>query len=147
MGVSGTALGLTTSDGRRPRVALVGGSPASVLVAGVLVEQFGCSPITLPSAAAAIDRLKGDDAIDLMVADLTMSAMEGMCLIERIRSLGARGALPIVALAANRTALADPRVRAARFAATVVKPYSPRELYGALHMALVGPAKLVAQTG
>jgi len=147
MGVSGTALGLTTSNGRRPRVAVVGGSPASALVAGVLIEQFGCSPVNAPSATAALDLLQRDDCIDLMVADLAMSDMDGMCLIERVRALGPRGALPIVAVAADRTVLADPRARTAGFAATVVKPYSPRELYGALHMALVGPARLVAQTG
>ena len=99
MGMSGTALGLTTSDGRRPRVALVGGSPASVLVAGVLIEQFGCSPTTVPSATAALDLLKRDDGIDLMVADLAMGDMDGMCLVEHVRALGPRGALPIVALA------------------------------------------------
>ncbi len=146
MGMSGTALGLMTSDGRRPRVALVGGSPASVLVAGVLIEQFGCSPVTAPSAAVALDLLQRDGGIDLMVADLAMRDIDGICLIERVRALGARGALPIVALAPDRAVLADPRAHAADFAATVVKPYSPRELYGALHVALIGPVKVVAQT-
>ena len=70
-----------------------------------------------------------------------------MCLIESVRALGARGALPIVAVATNRAVLADPRAHAAGFAAAVVKPYSPRELYGALHVALIGPARVVARTG
>ena len=144
MAMSGTGLGLGAFRGWKPRVALVGGSPASMLVASVLIEQFGCSPTTVPSAAAALDLLKRDRDIDLLVIDLAVSDMEGMCLVERVRALGARGALPIVALAANRAALADPRTRAARFAATVAKPYSPRELYGALHVALVGPVTVVA---
>jgi CheY-like chemotaxis protein len=147
MGMGGTALGLTTSNGRRPRVALVGGSPASALVAGVLIEQFGGAPVTVPGAAAALDLLQRDDDIDLMVADIGASEADGICFIESVRALGARGALPIVVVAADRAVLADPRAHAAGFAAAVVKPYSPRELYGALHVALVGPVNAVARTG
>ena len=147
MGMGGTALGLMNSNGRRPRVAVVGGSPASALVAGVLIEQFGCAPITVPGMTAAVDLLRRNDDIDLMVADIDANDAESMCLIESVRALGSRGALPIVAVAANRAVLADPRADAAKFAAAVVKPYSPRELYGALHVALVGPARVVARAG
>jgi CheY-like chemotaxis protein len=71
--------------------------------------------------------------------DMLVPDMDGFVAVQLIRALGARGALPILALTDDRAALTA-QARAAGFAGTVVKPYSPRELYAAMHAALAGAA-------
>ena len=142
MASTGSVLGLATADGRRPRVAVVGGTPASALVAGVLIEQFGCSPISAPTGEATLALLQSDNPVDLVVIDLSVPDMDGMIAVQLIRALGARGALPIIGLADHRSP--GPNPGSAGLTGTVVKPYSPRELYGAMRVALVGPATVVA---
>ncbi len=127
---------LHTAEGKRPRVAIVGGTPSSGMVATVLVEQFGCTPIHTPSGESVLALLRGDKPVDLIMIDMSVPDMDGIVAVQLIRALGARGALPVVALTNDRAEISAPRARAAGFAGSVVKPYSPRELYGALHSAL-----------
>jgi CheY-like chemotaxis protein len=129
-------VGLTTADGRRPRVAIVGGSPAGAMVATVLCDQFGCTPLATKTGESVLALLRRDIPLDLIVLDLAVPDMDAIVAVQLIRALGDRGALPVVALASDRTEVAGSRARAAGFAGTVLKPYSPRELYGALHAAL-----------
>ncbi len=129
-----------TVDGHRPRVAIVGGSLASTMIATVLIEQFGCEPLTAASGEAALALLRSDPAIDLIVLDLALPDMDGIVAAQLIRTLGARKTLPILAVTDDRTRLAAPQARAAGFAGWVVKPYSPRELHAAMETALARAA-------
>jgi CheY-like chemotaxis protein len=128
--------GLTTAAGERPRVAIVGGTPSGIMVATVLIEQFGCSPLNAPTGEAVLSLLRADEEIDLVVIDLSVADMDGIVAVQLIRALGARGALPVVALTSDHADIAAPRARAAGFAGSVAKPYSPRELYAAMRSAL-----------
>jgi CheY-like chemotaxis protein len=139
-----TTTGLVTADGRRPRVAIVGGTPAGAMVATVLCHQFGCTPFNTPSGESVLALLRRDIPLDLVVLDLAVPDMDGIVAVQLIRALGKRGALPVVALTDDRTAVANPRARAAGFAGAVVKPYSPRELFGALQGALARSASATA---
>lgn len=131
----GTHLGLTTADGRRPRVAVVDGNAASAMVTTMLVEQFGCAPLPALTGEAALALLRMDEAVDLVVMDLAIPDMDAVVAAQLIHALASRGALPIVALAGAKTDIASRR-GAVGFCGAVVKPYSPRELYGAMLAAL-----------
>jgi len=85
---------------------------------------------------AALELLRMDEAVDLMVMDLAIPDMDAIVVVQLIHALGARGALPIVALAAAKADIAGERGSTAGFSGAVVKPYSPRELYGAMLAAL-----------
>jgi len=138
------AIGLTTQDGRQPRVAIVGGTPSGAMVASVLCQQFGCLPVNTPSGESVLALLRGNAPLDLVVIDLSVPDMDGIVAVQLIRALGARGKLPVVALTNDRAEIAGTRARAAGFAGAVVKPYSPRELYGAMQAALArAPATAV----
>ncbi len=80
--------------------------------------------------------LRRDTAIDMWSIDLSVPDMDGIVAVQLIRALGARGALPVVALTADRAEIASNRARAAGFSSAVVKPYSPRELFIAMQSAL-----------
>jgi CheY-like chemotaxis protein len=131
-----TSASLTTADGRRPRVAIVGGSPSSAMVANVLCQQFGCSAVVTPTGESVLALLRRDTPVDLVVLDLSMPDMDGIVAVQLIRAMGARGNVPIVALVADRAETATSRARAVGFSGSVTKPYSPRELYLALQSAL-----------
>ena len=91
--------GLTTADGRRPRVAIVDGNATSAMVTMTLVRQFGCAPVVAGNGEAALSLLRQDGGIDLVVLDMGLSDVEGGVLAQLIRTLGERGAMPILALA------------------------------------------------
>lgn len=129
---------LTTADGRRPRVAIVSGTPSGGMVATVLCDQFGCVPLIARTGEAILALLRRDIPLDLVIVDLSVPDMDGIVAVQLIRALGARGDLPIVALAESRTDVTSARARSAEFAASVVKPYSPRELHAAMSHALAG---------
>jgi DNA-binding response OmpR family regulator len=80
----------------------------------------------------------------MVVMDLVVPDMDGFVAVQLIRALGARGSLPILALADDRSTATTARARAAGFAGTVLKPYSPRELYAAMHGALGAAAARAA---
>jgi CheY-like chemotaxis protein len=128
--------GLHTSDGRRPRVAIVDSNAANVLVTSLLVEQFGCDVLKAQTGEAALALLRRADHVDLVLIDLSIPDMDGIVIALLMRAMGARGAMPIVSLASNRKELANPRCRAAGFTGALVKPFSPRELFAVMETAL-----------
>jgi two-component system, chemotaxis family, chemotaxis protein CheY len=138
-----------TVNGHRPRVAVVGGSPASAMIATILVQQFGCEtlPATGGEAVLALLRRQPDPAIDLVLLDLAVSDMDGIVAAQLIRTLGARKTLPIIALTDDRSRLATQHARAAGFNGAVIKPYSPRELHAAMETALARAAAAPAFAG
>jgi CheY-like chemotaxis protein len=120
--------GLTTADGRRPRVLVVDGNAASSMVTVALARQFGCMPVAAAGGEAALSLLRRDGGIDLIVLDMGLADREGMVLAQLVRTLGERGAMPIVALVSGQRLPG----KAAGISAALRKPYSPRELYGAM---------------
>lgn len=138
---------LTTADGRRPRVAIVGGTPSSAMVASVLCQQFGCSTVSTPTGESVLALLRRDTPVDMVVIDLSVADMDGIVAVQLIRAMGARGSLPVVALAAARSDVASNRARAAGFSGAVVKPYSPRELFAAMQAALGKTASSAGAAG
>ena len=84
-------MGLTTIDGRHPRVAIVGGNPASAMVASVLCQQFGCAAIVTPTGESVLALLRRDTPVDMVVIDLSVPDMDGIVAVQLIRAMGARG--------------------------------------------------------
>jgi CheY-like chemotaxis protein len=139
---SGPAPGhITTADGAPPKIAIVGGSASAAMVASMLCGQFGCTPLVTPTGEAVLGLLRSETRVDLVLIDLSVPDMEGIVAVQLIRAMGARGALPVVALVADKTEVSSNRARAAGFSAAVVKPYSPRELFGAIEHALARAAQ------
>jgi CheY-like chemotaxis protein len=136
------ALTLTTANGRRPRVAVIGGSPAGTMVAGVLIEQFGCLPITSRSGIAVLAPLPDGDLLDLVVIDLPASGADDSLADQLMQRLAGHNAVPVIALTHNRGEAGSPHLGLV----ALPKPYSPRELHAAMRAALHGPAASVAGT-
>jgi two-component system capsular synthesis sensor histidine kinase RcsC len=138
---SGTHAGLRTVDGRPPRIALVDGNPTSTMLLSVLCEAFGCWPLPVATAEAALALIRRDDLLDLVVVDLALPDMDGIVVVQLIRALGRD--FPILGVASKRSDISPVRTRAAGLNAVLIKPFSPTELYDAIALAL-GKAGIAA---
>jgi CheY-like chemotaxis protein len=127
---------LTTAAGHAPKIAVVGGTPANAMVAISLCHAFGCVPTPVPTGEAALGLLRQDSPVDAVLLDLFVPDMDGVVTAQLIRALREANELPMVAVAGSRAETGDLRVRGAGFNAIIVRPYSPRELHGALREAL-----------
>ena len=128
--------GLTTADGRRPRVAIVDGNHSSAMVTEMLVHQFGCAAFKASTGEAALALIREHAGIDLVVIDLAIRDMDAIVIAQLIRAHGPRGTMPILALSERGQEIPGGRSRAAGFSATLKKPYSPRELFGVMQAVL-----------
>jgi CheY-like chemotaxis protein len=128
--------GLRTVEGRRPRVAIVGGNSATAMITALLVEQYGCDALKAQTGEAALALLRHEDRVDLVLIDLAITDMDGIVVALLMRAMGSRGAMPIVPLTSNRDDVTNPRSRAAGFTGSLIKPFSPRELYDVMATAL-----------
>ncbi len=137
---SGTHAGLRTLDGRPPRVAIVDGNPTSTMLLNVLCEAFGCWPLPVATAEAALALIRRE-TLDLVVVDLALPDMDGIVVVQLIRALGRD--FPILGLVGKRSQLPPVRTRAAGVNTLLIKPFSPTELYDAIASAL-GKAGIAA---
>lgn len=87
-----------------------------------LLEDLGHTVIRASSGAEALDILRADEAIDLMITDYAMPGMTGLQLAEQARSM--RPELPILLA----TGYADLPARASLELPRLNKPYQQRQL-------------------
>ncbi|MGL4239056.1 response regulator [Tabrizicola sp.] len=86
------------------------------------------------SGAEVLERLAADEPYDVVLTDHAMPEMDGVTLLQRIRSAGHE--LPVILLSSHATALG---ARAADFAAVLQKPILRSDLYRHLQ-GLTAPA-------
>jgi signal transduction histidine kinase len=106
------------------------------LVAGTLVEMFGCSFEAVADGQAAVEAAS-TGRFDLILMDIRMPRMDGLEATRAIRALpGVQGRLPILALTAN----ADPRdathYMAEGMSGVVEKPIKAGLLAAAMELAM-----------
>jgi len=111
------------------------------MVAKILCQQFGCTPVSAPTGEAVLGLLRSDARVDLVLIDLSVADMEGIVVVQLIRALGNRGSLPVVAMVTDKMQVSSNRGRGAGFSGAIVAPYSPRELFVAMQSALTRAAQ------
>ena len=84
------------------RILVVDDNMTNRLIVKAFLAGAGCIVDEADNGLAAIDKVRRDDAIDLILMDVNMPIMSGDEAAKRIRALGGRYAsLPILALTAN----------------------------------------------
>ena len=102
-------------------------------IAVTLLEGLGHRAAEAASGEDAL-RLLGTQGFDIAFLDLRMATLHGVATARRIRALGARGSLPLVALTADVRPFDD--LRAEGFAACVPKPVNAAVLQAATRHAV-----------
>jgi two-component system, chemotaxis family, sensor kinase CheA len=86
-----------------------------------LIKAAGCNVVAVGSAAAAFEALGSNRRFDLVITDIEMPDMDGFTFAEKLRSMPATAALPIIAITAVVSADAIARGRAIGFYDFVAK--------------------------
>jgi len=96
----------------------------------IVLEAAGAEVITSSSAAAALERIGGDDKPDALVVDLGMPGIDGFEFIARLRASTDREIRDIPAAALTAFARSEDRTKALRggFEMHLAKPVDPGEL-------------------
>ena len=99
---------------------------------GMILETMGYSVVEAESGREALERLTGDDAIDLLLTDVAMPGMNGPELARQVRVL--RPVMPIVFFSgyADPDAVAGNAIRQRM----VRKPFRAAELVAQIEAAL-----------
>jgi signal transduction histidine kinase/ActR/RegA family two-component response regulator len=113
-------------------VLLVDDDEAVRLTTGMILETMGYSVVEAESGREALERLTGDDAIDLLLTDVAMPGMNGPELARQVRVL--RPVMPIVFFSgyADPDAVAGNAIRQRM----VRKPFRAAELVAQIEAAL-----------
>jgi signal transduction histidine kinase len=107
---------------RRLKLLFVDDDALISLSTAALLEDLGHAVIKVSSGTAALDVLKGEEAVDLMITDYAMPGMTGLQLAEAARKL--RPGLPILLA----TGYADLPARARVDLPRLAKPYRQHQL-------------------
>ena len=121
-------------DLRGRRILVVDDNDTNRRILILQTQGWGMSPVATGSSTQALEWIRRGDPFDVAVLDMQMPQMDGLTLAAEIRRMRDAQALPLVMLASlgQREVGAD----AAQFAAYLVKPIKPSQLYDVLAVAL-----------
>lgn len=111
-----TASILTVDDSPSIRVAL----NIALSAAGYVVAEAA-------NGAEGIEKAKAS-AFDLIITDLNMPVMDGLTMIEKLRSMPDQTGVPIVFLTTESDAALKERAKAAGATGWLTKPFDPDQL-------------------
>jgi CheY-like chemotaxis protein len=77
---------------------------------------------------AALERLRSDDPLDLVLLDIMMPHADGLEVLEELRTLPHRDATPVIMLTAKGQQTDRERAAAAGATDFLTKPFSPKKL-------------------
>jgi len=122
-------------------ILIVDDDPTQRRLLDAVISRNGYRTLQASGGPEALDAIARGETVDLMLLDLVMPGLDGMAVMERLKS--ARPGLPVIVLTAQSGV--DVIVRAIRAGAVdfIVKPASPERLQVSIENAL----KLNALTG
>jgi CheY-like chemotaxis protein len=113
------------------RILIVEDDPHLRVVIRMVLERAGYDVAEARHGVAALESIEKDPP-DLVVADMRMPVMDGVELMDRIRSNSGTASLPIVLLSGLQ--VDEPAGRLAN--AVVAKPFEPADLLASIARAL-----------
>lgn len=130
----------STSKGRRgklvKRIMTVDDSPTFRQMLSLTLRGAGYEVLEAADGQEAIDQLNRGEEIDMLITDLHMPHVNGLDLIQRVRSDVANRFLPILMLTCESHE--EPKRQGRRVGASgwMVKPFQPEQLLGMVRMVM-----------
>ncbi|MGH7475873.1 MAG: response regulator transcription factor [Longimicrobiales bacterium] len=119
---------MSNTSGNPRHVLVVDDEPYIARIIQLKLESGPYRVQVAEDGRSALDRLRSDDEIDLILLDIMMPHVSGLDVLAQLRQLPHRQATPVIMLTAKGQD-AD-RERAAELGATdfLTKPFSPKKL-------------------
>jgi two-component system chemotaxis response regulator CheY len=114
-------------EGKVRRVLIVDDSVSMRQMVGYTLRQGGYEVIEAEHGADALDKLTGA-TVDLIITDLNMPVMDGITLIQNVRSQPAMKTKPILMLTTEGLAAKKEQGKAAGATGWLIKPFDPEKL-------------------
>ncbi|MGC4061559.1 MAG: response regulator [Aquabacterium sp.] len=90
---------------------------------GDFLKKNGLDVITAVDGVDGLAKLKGDPRVKLVVSDVNMPNMDGLTMVEKIRSEQHNAAVNIVMLTTESSSIMKERGKAAGVKGWIVKPF------------------------
>ena len=87
------------------------------------LKQNGLDVITAVDGRDGLTKLKGDPRVQLIVSDVNMPNMDGLTMVEKIRSELGNNTVNVVMLTTENTTIMKERGKAAGIKGWIVKPF------------------------
>jgi len=115
-----------------------------MIITRAIEEQF--SVIALSSGIDALSFLQDGNLPDIIIADLNIPEMDGMELIEQLKTSGFFHEIPVLVLSGDESS--ETRIKCLNAGADdyIVKPFNPRELEARIRAILRRTEKLFPNT-
>ena len=97
-------------------------------LAGIVLKNIGCKPIYVENGEEAVQALKQNEHIDLVLMDIRMPVMDGYEATRIIRKVY-KNDIPIIGLSANAFEEDIERALESGMNAHIAKPYTELEIY------------------
>lgn len=110
------------------RIMLVDDDPFIVAILESYLKQY-YQVISQSSALEAIDWLEAGNEVHLIVADINMPEMDGIEMLEQVRSSGFFRNIPFLILSGNKGSGEKIKCLKAGADDYIVKPFNPEEVY------------------
>ena len=98
-----------------------------VQVVAIKLRNGGYTVVTAPNGTEALEIMK-DTPCDAVITDFQMPGMNGLELVEKLRSNPATASIPVIMLTARGFAIDQDQKESLGIAHCLSKPFSPREL-------------------
>lgn len=98
-----------------------------VQVVAIKLRNNGYTVVTAPNGTEALEVMK-DTQCDAVITDFQMPGMNGLELVEKLRSNPLTASIPVIMLTARGFAIDQDQKESLCIAHCLSKPFSPREL-------------------
>ncbi|MBP8231512.1 response regulator [Rhizorhabdus sp.] len=102
---------------------------------GAVLRGQGHDVAEAEDGVAALEWLAEHDRPDLLITDINMPRLDGLGLVEAVRSLDRHRDIPILVLSTEYSDEKQSRARKAGVAGWIIKPFAPAKLLHAVETA------------
>jgi two-component system, chemotaxis family, chemotaxis protein CheY len=126
------------------RILAVDDSPSMRNMVGVTLRGAGYEVVEASDGEEALEYARGH-SVDLVLADVNMPRMNGITLVEQLRTLPAYRLTPLLLLTTESSQESKQQGKQAGATGWMIKPFHPDQLLATLDRVLSGAAKMPAQ--
>lgn len=119
---------MQTGSPTRHRVLVVDDEPHIGRIIQLQLESGPYEVELISDGTAALDRIRSDAHLDLVLLDIMLPGVSGLDLLERLRALPHRRGTPVIMLTAKGQSTDRERAEALGATDFLTKPFSPRKL-------------------